>query len=573
MALTQGSPLPDVTRTTTQTMQAPDWYSNYLQDSASAMRAHWPAFSGASNNQLQAFDLASASAGNWNPDLQAAANLVGQSTGMSAAGAVNPFLSKASGLSATNALAPFAQTSAGMSATGAFNPFAQTALSKSAVGAFNPYAQASSGMSSVAAFDPLANAAMNISGTGAFAPYAQKAGALSAAGAAAPGLTQAGGNVYDIVGNYMNPYTESVVNEIGRLGQENITRNLAPAAVSGAAGTGQFGSRRGAQVLGSTIQDALADVSGKQSQALFTGYDQATKAAQSDMARQLQAAVAAGQLTDSDAARILQAGTTAGQLATTDASKLLQAATARGQLTSTDAARMLEAGKAAGQLTDADIGRMLQAGTTAGQLTATDAARMLDIGKSMGQMTDADIGRILQSGELAGKFTGLDMANLMTGADLSRNLGIARGALSTQDIANLSKVGEQRRAIAMEEQMFPIMVEQQKLNALRGMQIPMGQTTTVVGPEPGAYGTSPLSSVAGIGTMLGQLFQGGDKSAASGIGSALKGLFGSGIDSSGYLSSIGATSDSPWLVGSDLYDYTGDQGIDWSSFDSGWGQP
>lgn len=387
MALTQGSPLPDVTRTTTVQQNAPDWYTNYLQSSANALSSAAPSFVGAQGNQQQAFNLASSAAGNWSPDLQAATNLVNKSTGMSAAGATAPFL--------------------------------------------------------------------------------QKAGALSAFGAAQPGLTQAGGNVYDIVGNYMNPYTEAVVNEIGRLGQENITRNLAPAAVSGAAGTGQFGSRRGAQVLGNVIQDALSDVSGKQSQALFAGYDQATKAAQTDMARQLQAAVAAG------------------------------------------------------------------------------------------QMTDADAARILQSGEMAGKFTGLDMANLMTGADLSRNIGVTRGALSTQDISNLAKTGEQQRAIEMERQMFPLMVEQQKLNALRGMQIPMGQTTTVVGPEPGAYGASPLSSVAGIGTMLGQVFGDRNTSAATNIGN----LISRGI---GGLTSLFSGSDSS-TYGSDWYD----PGFDYSN----WGQP
>lgn len=355
MALTQGSPLPDVTRTATITQQAPDWYTNYLQNSANALSSAAPGFVGAQGNQQQAFNLAGSSAGNWSPDLEAATNLVNKSTG------------------------------------------------------------------------------------------------LSSVGAAQPWINQAGGNVYDIVGNYMNPYTESVVNEIGRLGQENITRNLAPAAVSGAAGTGQFGSRRGAQVLGNVIQDALSDVSGKQSQALFTGYDQATRAAQTDMARQLQA------------------------------------------------------------------------------------------------------------GELAGKFTGLDMANLMTGADLSRNIGMSRGALSTQDISNLAKTGEQQRAIAMEEQMFPLMVQQQKLNAMRGMQIPMGQTTTTVGPEAGSYGLSPLSSVAGIGTMLGQLFGTRDQSAANNIGS----LIGSGISGLSGLFS-GGSSD----YGSDWYD----PGFNYSNYyDSGHG--
>lgn len=356
MALLQGDQLPDVTRTTTVTPNVPDWYNTYLQQRTDALSASRPGFVSTQGNQQQAMNLASGAAGNWQGDLNAAANLVSQATGKSAAGAVNPFLTKASGLSALET--------------------------------------------------------------------------------AAPGLNKASGNVYDIVGNYMNPYTTAVVNEIGRLGQENITKNLAPAAVSGAAGTGQFGSRRGAEVLGNVIQDALSDVSGKQSQALAAGYTQALQAGQTDMARQLQAAVAAGQLTDADAARILQ------------------------------------------------------------------------------------------SGELAGKYTGLDMANLLSGAEASRNIGLAKGALSTQDISNLMKTGELQRNIAMEEQMFPIMVEQQKLNAMRGLQVPIGQTTTVVGPEPGSYGTSPLSAVAGIGSMLGQTFGTRDKSAMENI----FGLLGQGYD-------------------------------------------
>lgn len=352
MALLQGSQLPDVTKTAIQTPVAPDWYNSYLQQSADATRAARPNFVGAQPNQTQAFDLASSGAGNWNPDLQAATNLIAQSTGMSSAGAL--------------------------------------------------------------------------------APFTTKAGGLSAFGAGQPNIDKASGNVYDIVGNYMNPYTTSVVNEIGRLGQENITRNLAPAATSGAAGTGQFGSRRGAQVLGNVISDALADVSGKQSQALFTGYDQSTKAAQTDLARQLQAGIAAGQL------------------------------------------------------------------------------------------TDADMARILQAGDITGKYTGLDMANLMTGADLSRSVGATRGALTTQDINNLLKTGEVQRQIQMEQEMFPIMVEQQKLNAIRGMSIPTGQMTTTVGPEPGAYGMSPLSAVAGIGSMLGGL---SNTNLGKAIGSGLSSLF------------------------------------------------
>jgi len=116
------------------------------------------------------------------------------------------------------------------------------------------------------------------SNVGSYAPSLQAAVNLAQTGSAtAP----------SVVGQYMDPYTSQVVNEIGRLGQRNIVENLAPGATSGAVGTGQFGSQRGAQVLGRTIRDALADISGRQSMALSQGYQNALQAAQADLGRQL----------------------------------------------------------------------------------------------------------------------------------------------------------------------------------------------------------------------------------------------------------------------------------------------
>jgi hypothetical protein len=90
-----------------------------------------------------------------------------------------------------------------------------------------------------------------------------------------------------VINQYMDPYTSNVVSEIGRLGQRNITQNLAPGAVSGAVGTGQFGSKRGAEVLGNTLRDAMADIGGRQSMALSQGYQNAMASAQADLNRQL----------------------------------------------------------------------------------------------------------------------------------------------------------------------------------------------------------------------------------------------------------------------------------------------
>ena len=78
---------------------------------------------------------------------------------------------------------------------------------------------------------------------------------------------------------YMSPYLQSVVGAIGDVGQRNIQQNLAPAATAAAVGSGQFGSQRGAQVLGQTLSNADRDILNQQFQAMNTGYGQALQAA------------------------------------------------------------------------------------------------------------------------------------------------------------------------------------------------------------------------------------------------------------------------------------------------------
>jgi hypothetical protein len=103
-------------------------------------------------------------------------------------------------------------------------------------------------------------------------------------------LTGAGGTAApEIVGGYMNPYQDYVVDEMGRLTQRNVQENVLPALGAAATGTGQFGSRRQQQVTGNTLRDIQSDLLGRQYQALSGGYDTATKAAQNDLQRQLQA--------------------------------------------------------------------------------------------------------------------------------------------------------------------------------------------------------------------------------------------------------------------------------------------
>jgi len=95
---------------------------------------------------------------------------------------------------------------------------------------------------------------------------------------------------------FMNPYTTQVVDALGALGQRNIQQFLAPQATASAVGTGQFGSKRGAEVLGQAINTGLANTQAAQSQALQAGYTEALRAAQADQAQKLGAAAQYGNL-------------------------------------------------------------------------------------------------------------------------------------------------------------------------------------------------------------------------------------------------------------------------------------
>jgi len=137
----------------------------------------------------------------------------------------------------------------------------------------------------IAGFSPLQQQALQMAPDVAFSG----AGSL---GAASQLMGEAGATTApDVVADYMNPYNRAVVGEMGRLQQRNIQENILPNLGGAAVGTGQFGSRRQQQITGNVLRDLQSDLIGKQGQFLQTGYDTATKAAQTD----LQRALAAGQ--------------------------------------------------------------------------------------------------------------------------------------------------------------------------------------------------------------------------------------------------------------------------------------
>jgi len=141
--------------------------------------------------------------------------------------------------------------------------------------------------------------------------------------AASSYMTSAAKDPSSQVANYINPYTTSVLNQIGNLGQRNIMQNLAPQATSGAVGSGQFGSKRGAEVLGQTIQNANRDILGQQTTSAEKAYQNA-----------LDTAIKQNQINS-------QLGTTAANAASQGQTNLTQAGQAQGTLASTNQALKL----------------------------------------------------------------------------------------------------------------------------------------------------------------------------------------------------------------------------------------
>lgn len=177
------------------------------------------------------------------------------------------------------------------------------------VAEFSPTQQQSFGMTGQAAtaYQPALTAATQAT-----------QGAMAAPGALAtaqPFLTQAGQSSVANINQYMNPYNEAVISRIGELGARNLRENIMP-EIEGryiAAGQLGFGGRQPGSATPSgmmtdtarAIRDTSADILGKQTEALRTGYSEAAGLAGTDLSRLGQLGQTAGGFAGQDITRNL----------------------------------------------------------------------------------------------------------------------------------------------------------------------------------------------------------------------------------------------------------------------------
>jgi hypothetical protein len=194
-----------------------------------------------------------------------------------------------------------------------YTNYAQEILSGQKALANRPFTTAP--MPRVAGFTPAQLEAFQKTGTAAdaYQPLLGEATAAAQGAAAAPGaletaqpyLGAAGQTSVANIGQYMNPYTDAVVSRIGELGTRNLTENIMPQIEGRYIQAGQlgYGGRGGASTpsgmmtdTARAVRDTSADILGRQTEALQSGYTQAAGLAGTDLSRMGQLAGTAGNL-------------------------------------------------------------------------------------------------------------------------------------------------------------------------------------------------------------------------------------------------------------------------------------
>jgi len=146
----------------------------------------------------------------------------------------------------------------------------------------------------VAGYDP-----MQTAGYAAYTPAAT-AGSKEMLSAQATAAEAAKGITPQNIQALMNPYTQNVVDEMGRLSQQNVQRTVLPSLKAGFVGTGGLGGQRYANALGQTMADIQSGLTGQQYGALSQGYTQAMKGALDEAQLQNLVASTQGKLSDQE---------------------------------------------------------------------------------------------------------------------------------------------------------------------------------------------------------------------------------------------------------------------------------
>jgi hypothetical protein len=166
--------------------------------------------------------------------------------------------------------------------------------------------------------------ATGFSATGAANPFINQASGIDAMGQAQPFMNQAAQTFPGQVQNYMNPFTDQVVDRIGDLGARNLSEKLMPAIGDQFIRAGQMGSSRHMGEVGKALRDTQESTLAAQSQALERGFGQAGQLFGQDASRMAGLAGQSGNLALGQQGALGQLGQLAGNMQSVDAGNALR---------------------------------------------------------------------------------------------------------------------------------------------------------------------------------------------------------------------------------------------------------
>jgi hypothetical protein len=128
------------------------------------------------------------------------------------------------------------------------------------------------------------------------------AGGLSTLGAAQPYFSAASQTTPGVIQNYMNPYQQNVIEQMGTQAQRQLQEKILPAIGDQFTRAGQYGSSRQQEIAQRGVRDIASGLEQNIGTQLAQGYTTAGQQAQADLARQASLGQAAGQLTGTEEA-------------------------------------------------------------------------------------------------------------------------------------------------------------------------------------------------------------------------------------------------------------------------------
>ena len=488
----------------TQATQAPSFYTDYLSGLASAGQAaqQQAQFAGAQPLQTKAFETVGQNLGAQQPTFQAGQQMLGKAAGQNITGAVTPYLQAATGAgtSPLSAMQPYAQEAMCTSGYCAAIPLVGQGAGLSGLSAASPFLGRAAGSGGACASAGYINKATNLSAPCAATSYFQQAATSGGLSAAQPYLQAAATNdPSQMAAAYMSPYKQTAVQSLSDIAQRNIRQNLSPAATAAAVGSGQFGSQRGAQVLGQIQAQAEQDLNSQIAQMLNTGYGQALQAAGQQQALTGQLGQTAGTLGQQQAQLLGQLGSTAGNLTASQMQNLINAGNVQGTLTQQQQNLLGQLGQTAGGLTNQQAQNLITGGLGLGQQQTAANQIAAGLGQTAAGAQQAANTAQIQAAQTAGCAAAKQAAALYQAGLGMGTLGQQAANTNLACINALATLGGQQQTIAQNQQLFPLTTLSSLAGLLQGYQIPTSTKTTLC--------MSPLSGIAAVGTGLGGLLQ------------------------------------------------------------------